>query len=337
MKKINNNNPQIGIFGSLKKVVTGTGLSRVFGLFRDISTTNLMGASVFHDIFVICFKIPNTFRHFFAEGAFNQAFIPVYSDYHKNNDEKSAKEFLNAVAGTLLVILFTFSILVLLFAPIFLFMFAPGFYFDPQKKFLSVEILRIMFPYLALISLVAFAGGIQNTHNKFSIPAFTPVIFNICLIVAAVIIAPSFEMPIYVLAWGVLLSGVLQLLIQIAPLLIINRLPIPKLNFKNQGDLMTIDEIYAIGPAISVLMSGYVEDDKLISLRGTLVPATTINKTISSIPVLGKILVGDKTGEGVFGVSFKIKGPPKKLKSTVNPIKTLTPRFITRTLEQISN
>ncbi|MBD1160356.1 hypothetical protein IDG51_03670 [Pelagibacterales bacterium SAG-MED14] len=108
-----------------------------------------------------------------------------------------------------------------------------------------------------------------------------------------------------------------------------------EMNFKNQGDLMTIDEIYAIGPAISILMSGYVEDDKLISLRGTLVPATTINKTISSIPVLGKILVGDKTGEGVFGVSFKIKGPPKKLKTTVNPIKTLTPRFITRTIEKI--
>ena len=108
-----------------------------------------------------------------------------------------------------------------------------------------------------------------------------------------------------------------------------------EMNFKNQGDLMTIDEIYAIGPAISILMSGYVEDDKLISLRGTLVPATTINKTISTIPVLGKILVGDKTGEGVFGVSFKIKGPPKKLETTVNPIKTLTPRFITRTIEKI--
>ncbi len=108
-----------------------------------------------------------------------------------------------------------------------------------------------------------------------------------------------------------------------------------EMNFKNQGDLMTIDEIYAIGPAISILMSGYLEDDKLISLRGTLVPATTINKTISSIPVLGKILVGDKTGEGVFGVSFKIKGPPKKLETTVNPIKTLTPRFITRTIEKI--
>ena len=98
---------------------------------------------------------------------------------------------------------------------------------------------------------------------------------------------------------------------------------------------MTINETYAIGPAISLLMRGYVEQDKLISLRGTLVPATTINKTISSIPVLGKILVGDKTGEGVFGVSFKIKGPPKNLETTVNPIKTLTPRFITRTIEKL--
>ena len=108
-----------------------------------------------------------------------------------------------------------------------------------------------------------------------------------------------------------------------------------EMNFNNKGDLMTIDEIYAIGPAISILMSGYVEHDKLVSLRGTLVPATTINKTIGSIPFLGKILVGEKTGEGVFGVSFKIKGPPKNLETTVNPIKTLTPRFITRTLEKI--
>ena len=108
-----------------------------------------------------------------------------------------------------------------------------------------------------------------------------------------------------------------------------------EMNFKNKRNLMTIDEIYAIGPAISILMDGYIEKDKLISLRGTLVPATTINKVIGSIPLLGKILVGSKTGEGVFGVSFKIKGPPKKLETTVNPIKTLTPRFITRTLEKI--
>ena len=82
-------------------------------------------------------------------------------------------------------------------------------------------------------------------------------------------------------------------------------------------------------------MSGYTEIGKLVSLRGTLVPATTINKTIASIPILGDVLVGKKIGEGVFGVSFKIKGPPKKLQTNVNPIKTLTPRFITRTLEKI--
>ena len=105
--------------------------------------------------------------------------------------------------------------------------------------------------------------------------------------------------------------------------------------FSNEDNLMKINEMYSIGPAMSILMEGYVQKDKLISLKGTLVPATTINKFVSSIPLIGDVLVGKKTGEGVFGVSFKIKGPPKNLKTSVNPIKTLTPRFITRTLEKI--
>ena len=105
--------------------------------------------------------------------------------------------------------------------------------------------------------------------------------------------------------------------------------------FSNEDNLMRIEEMYSIGPAMSILMEGYVQKDKLISLKGTLVPATTINKFVSSIPLIGDVLVGKKTGEGVFGVSFKIKGPPKNLKTSVNPIKTLTPRFITRTLEKI--
>ena len=108
-----------------------------------------------------------------------------------------------------------------------------------------------------------------------------------------------------------------------------------EMKFTNDKGLMTIEEIYSLGPSISVLMDGYVQKDELISLRGTLVPATTINKAIGSIPLLGEILVGKKAGEGVFGVSFKIKGYPKDLKTSVNPIKSLTPRFITRTLEKI--
>ena len=105
--------------------------------------------------------------------------------------------------------------------------------------------------------------------------------------------------------------------------------------FENSKNLIKINEIYALGPAISILMEGYVEKNKLVSLRGTLVPATTINKNIAKIPLLGELLVGDKSGEGVFGVSFKIKGPPDKLETKVNPIKTLTPRFITRTLDKL--
>ena len=237
MNKINNINKESsgGLFNNLRKVVSGTGLSRIFGLIRDISTTNLLGASIFHDIFVICLKIPNLFRRFFAEGAFNQAFIPIYSDYEKENNSDSTFEFLNSLAGILITTLFIFTLIVLIFAPIFIFIFAPGFYFDPVKKDLAINVLRIMFPYLALISLVAFAGGIQNTHKRFSIPAYTPVFFNLSLIIAAVAIAPKYEMPIYVLAWGVLLAGIVQLLIQILPLWRINRLPIPRLNFNNQG------------------------------------------------------------------------------------------------------
>ncbi len=110
-----------------------------------------------------------------------------------------------------------------------------------------------------------------------------------------------------------------------------------EMDYETLGNTTKINEMYAIGPAISLMMEGYIVKNDLTSLRGTLVPATTVNKTISKIPMLGEILVGKKIGEGVFGVSFKIKGPPKKLKTTVNPIKTLTPRFITRTLEKISN
>ena len=108
-----------------------------------------------------------------------------------------------------------------------------------------------------------------------------------------------------------------------------------EMRYSSKKGFTKIEEMYAIGPAISILMDGYIESKKLVSLRGTLVPATTINRSIASIPLLGKILIGDKTGEGVFGVSFKIKGPPKNLSTKVNPIKTLTPRFITRTLDKI--
>ena len=222
-------------FFSTMKVGGWTFISRVAGLIRDIFTTNLLGASIFHDIFVVVLKIPNVFRKFFAEGAFSQAFIPIYSEYLGRKDEKGSKDFLNALFGILLSALFIFSALALLFAPIFILIFAPGFYFDTQKQDLAVSLLRIMFPYLALISLVAFAAGIQNSHNKFSIPAVTPLIFNLSLICSAWLVAPKIEIPVMALAWGVLLAGFLQLLFQIAPLATIKKIPVPKIDFQNPG------------------------------------------------------------------------------------------------------
>ena len=103
----------------------------------------------------------------------------------------------------------------------------------------------------------------------------------------------------------------------------------------SKGNVMNIEDALAIGPAVSILMEGYVDKGKLVSLRGTLVPATKLNAIIASIPLVGDILVGKKTGEGVVGVSFKMKGPPKDIKTTVNPIKTLTPRFIVRAVEKM--
>ena len=105
----------------------------------------------------------------------------------------------------------------------------------------------------------------------------------------------------------------------------------------SKGNLLNIEESLALGPAISILFDGYVDKGKIVSLRGTLVPARTVNKVIGWIPLFGKILVGNKVGEGIFGVSFKMKGPPKNIKTTVNPIKTLTPRFITRMLEKMKD
>lgn len=223
------------IFNALSKVSLWTGLSRVFGLVRDIATTSLLGASVFHDIFVVTLKIPNLFRRFFAEGAFNQAFVPIYSDYHKQNNEDESKKYLSAIFGSLLSILFIFTLIVLLITPIFILIFAPGFYYDDYKKEIAIDLLRIMFPYLALISLVAFSSGIQNTHDRFSLPAFTPLIFNVCLIIAAIYIAPKFSIPVYALAWGVLLAGFFQVLVHLVALKKINRLPRPSINFSHPG------------------------------------------------------------------------------------------------------
>ncbi|MEK9649494.1 MAG: murein biosynthesis integral membrane protein MurJ [Gammaproteobacteria bacterium] len=241
------------------KVSFWTFLSRIAGLLRDIATTSLLGASFMHDVFVIALKIPNVFRRLFAEGAFSQAFIPIYSQITNNEDKGEAKRFVNNIFALMLLVLFVVVVVGLFFSPVIAYVFAPGFYLDPEKKDLTIKLIQIMLPYLGLISLVAFAAGIQNTHQKFSLPAATPLIFNTCLIIAALLIAPKYDMEVFALAWGVLIAGIVQLIIQIAPLRAIDRLPVPVLNFSNPR----IKEFFVlIGPAI--LAGGIAQINLLI-------------------------------------------------------------------------
>ena len=163
-----NREPSEQNFLSSIKVSFWTFSSRVFGLLRDISTTNLFGASLYHDIFVVVLRIPNLFRRFFAEGAFNQAFVPILSDIEKTKDPKLVKDFIDSLAGILISTLFIFTIICLLFAPFVIFIFAPGFYFDSEKQPCGNCIKN----YVPLFSSNIFSR-ICSRHSKHSFKIFT--------------------------------------------------------------------------------------------------------------------------------------------------------------------
>ena len=168
----------------------------------------MLGAGVALDAFVVIMKIPSVFRRLFAEGAFNQAFVPVLAEY-KEKDSIEVQGLINYTFGALTSVILVVTTLALLFAPIFVMIFAPGFYLEPLKKDLAIDILQITFPYLFFVSLVAFSGSILNSYQKFSLPALTPLFYNLSLIIAAIWFAPKLEMPIYAIAWGVFAAGII--------------------------------------------------------------------------------------------------------------------------------
>ncbi len=209
-------------------------LSRVFGLLRDITLATLFGASGGTDAFLVAFKIPNFMRRLFAEGAFSQAFVPVFSEYKENKPEQ-LRDLIDHVAGRLGGILLLITIVCSLAAPLLVMLFAPGFIDEPERFDLTADMLRITFPYLFFIALVAFAGGILNSFNQFAVPAFTPVLLNLCLIAAAYWAAPLFEQPLMALAWGVFAAGFVQLLFQLPMLAKLGMIPRPKFDRHHAG------------------------------------------------------------------------------------------------------
>ncbi|HKO87685.1 MAG TPA: murein biosynthesis integral membrane protein MurJ [Burkholderiales bacterium] len=222
----------------LKALATVSGftfVSRVLGLARDSFIAALFGASAATDAFVIAFRIPNLLRRLFAEGAFSQAFVPVLAEYKSRRGEADTKILIDHVATTLAVILVVATIIGMLGATFIVYVTAPGFADEPEKFALTVTMLRITFPYILFISLVALAGGILNTWSRFAVPAFTPTLLNVAFIAGALLFADYFDPPILVLAWAVFAGGLLQLFFQIPALLRIGMFPRLRFNPADPG------------------------------------------------------------------------------------------------------
>ena len=218
----------------LKSTSTVSGMtfiSRILGFVRDMVIAHLFGASAGLDAFLVAFKIPNFMRRLFAEGAFSQAFVPVLSETIAVKDKAEVKALIDKVSGSLLSVLFLITLLGCLAAPLFILIFAPGFSDDPAQFTLASDMLRWTFPYLLLISMTAFLSGVQNAYGRFALPALTPVLLNISLIFAALYLTRFVREPVTALAWGVLLGGVLQLLIQLPAIYRLGLLPRPKIAF----------------------------------------------------------------------------------------------------------
>ncbi len=212
-----------------------TFISRILGFIRDVVIAQVFGAGIASDAFLVAFKIPNFMRRLFAEGSFSLAFVPVFSYYKTQRSEQELRQLSDEVAGTLAVILMLVTALGVLAAPILVWIFAPGFSSHADKFNLTIDMLRITFPYLLFISLTAFAGGMLNSFGRFIVPALTPVLLNITMIMAALWWAPYFSQPIIALAWGVFFAGLLQLLFQLPALYHIKLLPRLRWGWRSEG------------------------------------------------------------------------------------------------------
>ncbi|MCC6201790.1 MAG: murein biosynthesis integral membrane protein MurJ [Gammaproteobacteria bacterium] len=204
-----------GLLRSIATVGQMTMVSRVLGLVRDVVIARTFGSTLAADAFFVAFKIPNLFRRLVAEGAFAQAFVPVLAESRARQEHAAVRELVSAVSYRLLAVLGALTLLGVIAAPVFIAVVAFGFIDEPEKFNLAAAMLRITFPYLALISLASLAGGILNTYRQFAVPAFTPVLLNVALIAAATLLAPRLEQPVMALAWGVLLGGAAQLAFQL--------------------------------------------------------------------------------------------------------------------------
>ena len=245
----------MNLLKALATVSAMTLISRILGFVRDAVIARAFGAGLMTDAFFVAFKIPNLLRRLFAEGAFSQAFVPILSEYKSRRGAEETQHLVDHVAGMLALALFVVTLIGVLAAPYVIYISAPGFSADAEKFDITVSLLRIIFPYIFFISLVALGAGILNTYSRFSIPAFTPVILNLSMIAGALWLAPYFNPPVLALAWSVALGGVLQLAFLIPFLRQLKLLPRLRLNFRDAGVWRVLK---LMGPAVFGVSVGQI-------------------------------------------------------------------------------
>lgn len=188
-----------------------TGLSRVAGFTRDILTAAILGAGPIADAFFVALKLPNFFRRVTAEGAFSVAFVPLYSETLEKDGRDEADIFASNAFMVMLLTLSVFTFVAMAFMPFLINVIAPGFGDDPLRYDTAVELSRITFPYLMLMSLAALMGGVLNAHDRFAPFASAPILFNLTLIAALLFAVPAMDTPGHAMAWGVFAAGIVQL------------------------------------------------------------------------------------------------------------------------------
>jgi putative peptidoglycan lipid II flippase len=225
----------MNLLRTVATVSTLTMVSRALGFVRDFIIARAFGAGLATDAFFIAFKIPNVLRRLFAEGAFSQAFVPILGEHKNRASSEDTKHLIDVVSTMLFLALVVAAIIGMAAAPLIAYVIAPGWATQPDKLGLATAMLRIMFPYVLFISLVALAAGILNTWNRFAVPAVTPALLNVAFIVGAALFAEQFDPPVLVLAWAVFAGGLLQLVFQIPFLLRLRLLPRWRLDFTHPG------------------------------------------------------------------------------------------------------
>jgi putative peptidoglycan lipid II flippase len=245
----------MNLLKSLAAVSSLTMVSRVLGFVRDTLIARIFGAGVASDAFVVAFKLPNLLRRIFAEGAFSQAFVPILAEYKTQQGEEATRTFLAYVAGLLTLVLALVTLLGMLAAPWIVWVSAPGFADEPERFALTVDLLRVTFPYILLISLSSLLGAVLNTWNRFSVPAFVPTLLNVSMIIFTVWLAPYFDPPIMALGWAVLVGGLAQFLWQLPALKQVGMLVLPRLSLRDTGVWRVLRQM---GPAIFGVSVGQI-------------------------------------------------------------------------------